>query len=346
VIEFDPRVLHDFASRLLQAAGTPLESANLVTEMLIEGDRSGHGSHGLIRLPLYIKSITTGQLNPNAKPTVVQRTPVTALIDGDRGFGQVTTRFAVDCGLEIVAQRGLAAVATKRVFHIGRLGDYPERAAREGWIALAWANGLRTPPTVAPFGGAKAAHGTNPFAAAIPRSAGQDPIVVDFATARLAEGKIQLRRNRGDTVPEGVLLDDQGQATTDPNALYEGGALLTAGEHKGYGLSVVCDLLAGLLTGTGSPCMPGSVGGNPIMLILLDPACFRLPEDFLRDVDQFCEIVKSTPPAKGHGEVLIPGDPEHAQRRKNAKTIPLDESTWQLLVEEATSQSVRLPEPK
>ena len=92
--------------------------------------------------------------------------------------------------------------------------------------------------------------------------------------------------------------------------------------------------------------MPGSVGGNPIMLILLDPACFRLPDDFLHDVDRFCEIVKSTPPAEGHGEVLMPGDPEHAQRRKNAKTIPLDESTWQLLVEEATSQSVQLPEPK
>jgi LDH2 family malate/lactate/ureidoglycolate dehydrogenase len=344
VTEFNPRVLHDFSSRLLQAVGTPLDSANQVIEMLLEGDRSGHASHGLIRLPQYIKAIGAGQINPEAKPTVVQRTPVTALVDGGGGFGQLTASFAVDCGLEIVAKHGLAAVATKGGFHIGRLGDYPERAAREGWIALAWANGIRTPPSVAPFGGAKAAHGTNPFAAAIPRSAGQDPIVVDFATSRLAEGKIRLRRNRGDTVPEGVLLDNQGEATTDPNALYEGGALLTAGEHKGYGLSVVCDLLAGLLTGSGSPCMPDSIGGNPIMLILLDPACFRVPDDFLRDVDQFCEIVKSTPPAEGHGEVLMPGDPERAQRRKNAKTIPLDESTWQLLVEVATAQSVRLPE--
>ena len=344
MIELAPSVLLDFSSRLLQAAGTPPESANLVAGMLIEGDRSGHASHGLIRLPQYIKAIGAGTIDPKAKPTIVKQTSVTAFVDGGGGFGQLAASYAVDRGLEIVAQHGLAAVTTKGGFHIGRLGDYPERAARQGWIGLAWANGVRTPPSVAPFGGAKAAHGTNPFAAAIPRSDGQDPIVVDFATARLAEGKIRLRRNRGDTVPEGVLLDNQGEATTDPNALYEGGALLAAGEHKGYGLSIACDLLAGLLTGSGSPCIPNSIGGNPILLILLDPACFRLPEDFLRDVDQFCDIVKSTPPAEGHNEVLIPGEPEQAQRRKNTNTIPIDESTWKLLAKVANAQSIGRPE--
>ena len=344
MIKLDICVLHGFSSRLLQAAGTPLEIANQVSTMLIEGDRSGHPSHGLIRLPQYIEAITSGQLNPQATPSIIQQTPVTALVDGGGGFGQITSNFAVDCAMQIVAQSGLAAVATKHTFHFGRLGDYAERAARQGWIALAWANGLRTPPSVAPFGGARAAHGTNPFAAAVPRSAGQDPIVVDFATARLAEGKIRLLRNRGEMVPAGVLLDNEGTETTNPNALYEGGALLTAGEHKGYGLSVVCDLLAGLLTGSGTPCMPDYIGSNPILLILLDPACFRLPEEFFHDIDRYSNVIKSTPPSEGHRKVLLPGDPEHTQRRENVDTIPLDDSTWKLLITEASSRNVPLPD--
>ena len=343
---FDKRSLKEFTALILQQSGAPEDSADCVVDMLIEGDCSGHPSHGLIRLPQYVDEIRSTRLDPRARPEVSRQTPLTALVDGNRGFGQVTASLAVDIALEIVRKHGLAAVGATRTFHIGRLGDYPERAAREGFIGLAWANGLRSPASVAPFGGRTAAHGTNPVAVAVPRPDGAEPIVVDFATSVLAEGKLRVARNRGSLIPPGVILDANGNESTDPNHFYEGGCLLPIGGHKGYGLSVVCDLLAGLLTGSKSPCMPDYEGSNSVMLILLDPECFRPNAEFLHDVGQFCDIVTSTPTAAGTDQVLMPGDPEIRERAKHAETVDVDEPTWQQLVDVARKFSLDVLVPE
>jgi len=339
------RSLKEFTTLILQQAGAPEDSADCVVDMLIRGDCSGHPSHGLIRLPQYLDEIRSLRLDPRARPEISRQTPLTALVNGNRGFGQVAASFAVDIALEIVRKQGLAAVGVTRTFHIGRLGDYPERAAREGFIGLAWANGMRSPASVAPFGGQKAAHGTNPIAVAVPRPEGAEPIVVDFATSVLAEGKLRVARNRGRSIPPGVILDANGNESTDPNHFYEGGCLLPVGGHKGFGLSVVCDLLAGLLTGSKSPCMPDYEGSNSVMLILLDPECFRPNAEFFHDVGEFCETVASTPTVAGIDQVQMPGDPEIRERKKHTQSVDLDEPTWQQLVDIARQCSLELPRP-
>lgn len=338
--------LMEFVQSILENAGAPADSARCVSELLIESDCSGHPSHGLIRLKQYLEEIESTRLDPSARPEISKQTPVTALVDGNRGFGQVTASYTLEVALELVAKQGLAAAAMHRTFHFGRLGDYPERAARQGWIGLAWANGLRSPASVAPFGGRTGAHGTNPFAAAIPRPNGSAPIVVDFATSVLAEGKLRVARNRGKAVPPAVILDADGNESTDPHDFYDGGCLLPVGGHKGYGLSVVCDLLAGMLTGSGSPCMPDYEGSNSFLLILLDPECFRPSEDFLRDVQQFCGVVTSTPTVAGVEKVMMPGEPELQHRNQHRETVYLDEPTWQQLVEEAHAFSLEAPSPE
>ena len=335
--------LIDFVQAVFQSAGAPEDSARCVSGLLVASDCAGHASHGLMRLKQYLEEIESTRLEPRARPEVSKRTPVTALIDGNHGFGQVTASFAVEVALEIVSEHGLAAVAMHRTFHFGRLGDYPERAAKQGWIALAWANGLRSPPCVAPFGGVEAALGTNPFAAAIPRPHAAPPIVVDFATSVWAEGKVRVAQKLGKPVPPETILDVDGRPSTDPNDFYDGGCLLPIGGHKGYALSVVCDLLAGMLTGAGTPCMPDYEGSNSLVLILLDPESFRTSEDFLRDVEQFCEVVTSTPPGDGVPQVLMPGDPEIQRRSQNSDTVPLDEPTWEFLLEAGRIFSLELP---
>lgn len=343
---FCKQSLKEFAESILQKAGAPMDTARCVVDMLVQSDCSGHPSHGLIRLPQYLDEIRSTRLDPSARPEITKQSSLTALVDGNRGFGQVTGSFAVDIALEIVGKHDLAAVGVTRTFHIGRLGDYPERAAREGYIALAWANGLRSPASVAPFGGKKAAHGTNPIAVAVPRPDGMEPIVVDFATSVLAEGKLRVARNRGSSVPPGVILDSNGYETTDPNHFYDGGCLLPIGGHKGYGLSVVCDLLAGMLTGSKSPCMPDYEGSNAVMMILLDPECFRPNAEFLDDVGQFCDIVTSTPAAVGTNPVLMPGDPELRERTKYTQTVVLDEPTWQHLIDAAQAFALKIATPE
>ena len=337
------RPLLEFVQSVLQSAGAPEDSARCVSELLVQGDCAGHPSHGLMRLKQYLEEIESKRLDPRARPQISKQTPVTTLVDGNRGFGQVTASYALEIGLQMVEQQGMAAVAMHRTFHFGRLGDYPERAARQGWIGLAWANGLRSPPCVAPFGGRKAAMGTNPFAAAIPRPDGNAPIVVDFATSMWAEGKVRVARNRGKQVPPAMILDADGQESTNPHDFYDGGCLLPVGGHKGYCLSLVCDLLAGMLTGSGSPCMPDYEGSNSVLFILLNPECFRSHEDFLRDVQQYGEVVASTPTVDGVEKVLLPGEPENQHREQHEKTVDLDEPTWKQLLEIAGDFSLQTP---
>ncbi|MCH2128006.1 MAG: Ldh family oxidoreductase [Pirellulaceae bacterium] len=336
--------LIDFVQAIFQRAGAPEDSAKCVSEHLVAGDSSGHASHGLMRLQQYIEEVESGRVDPRARPEVSKRTPVTALIDGHQGFGQVTANYALDVALEMVAQNGLAAVAMHRTFHFGRMGDYPERAAEQGWIGLAWGNGMRKPPCVAPFGGRQAALGTNPFAAAIPRPHPAPPIVVDFATSMWAEGKVRVAQRLGKSVPNDTILDSDGNPSNDPNDFYDGGCLLPLGGHKGYGLSFICDVLAGMLTGSGTPCMPTYEGSNSLMLILLDPNCFRAHDEFLSDLEVFCDVVGSVPPRDDSPAVKLPGEPENERRRQSAEGVFLDEPTWQYLVESGSTQSLALPE--
>ncbi len=233
----------------------------------------------------------------------------------------VSTRFAK------ARTSGLAAAGVFGGGHVGRLGEWVAMAAHQGLIALAFCNGGGKKGSVAPHGGVGRLLGTNPLASAVP-VAGGPPIVVDFATSAVAEGKLRVARNRGQQVPEGLFLRTDGQPSTNPQDFYDGGVLLPAAGHKGYGLSLLVEALGGLLTGNGSPALPDFSGGNGVLFLLLDVAAFRPFDDFAAESAQVSAQARAVPPAPGFGQVMLPGEPEQRSAEQRAAGIPIDETTW------------------
>lgn len=322
------------AAKVFEAIGTSPDNARLVARLLAEANAVGHDSHGVIRIPQYLESAEKGDVVPDAEVVCVSDTPVTAIVDGNWGFGQVTMSRATDIALEKAGKTGLAAVAVRNANHIGRLGSYVEHVANHGMVGLCFVNAIGTPGyRMAPWGGTEPRLVTDPVAFGIPHSSGS-PIVMDMTTTVVAEGKVRVQRNRGEPTPDGWLLDADGNPTNDPNALYADppGSILplggmTAG-HKGYGLNVAIELLAGVLSGSGTIGKDQRLS-NGVLLIVLDIAQFLPLEDFYCESDAFVTHVKSSPPKEGFTEILLPGEIEarvRAQRERDG--IFIEDETW------------------
>jgi uncharacterized oxidoreductase len=267
---------------------------------------------------------------------------VAAAIDARRGFGQVAARFAIDCALEKARAQGLAAAGIHHCNHVGRLGEWVERAAAAGMVGLAFCSLGRRGAAVAPYGGAARLLGTNPLAAAVPL-AGRPPLLIDFATSAVAEGKLRVARNRGTPIPAGWVVTADGQPTTDPADFYAGGALLPCAGHKGYGLAMLVELLGGLLTDCGDQERPTAQAGHGVLFIVLAPGLFRPTEAFLADAAALCDRAAAVPPAAGFEQVLLPGEPEHrTAARRRAEGVPMDDATWAQLVQAAAELGVAL----
>jgi uncharacterized oxidoreductase len=224
------------------------------------------------------------------------------------------------------------------------MGEWVRLAADTRLVGLGFCNLGRRGAAVAPHGGAARLLGTNPFAAAVP-VAGRPPLLVDFATSAVAEGKLRVARNRGLPIPAGWVVAADGSAATDPNAFYAGGALLPAAGHKGYGLGMLAELLGGLLTDAGE--QPTSAHtGHGVLFVVLAPDLFRPAEGFLSDAAELCERAAACPPAAGFEAVLLPGDPEHRMElERRGAGVPVDEATWAQLGEAAAGYGVPVPAP-
>ncbi|MBS1251144.1 MAG: Hydroxycarboxylate dehydrogenase B [Anaerolineales bacterium] len=338
-----PVVLSDFVSRIFQAAGATEEGARLVAESLVASDLAGHESHGVVRVHQYLGSIDDEGLDPAAEPTIARETPTNALVDAHQGFGQVAAHFAMNVALEKAQAQGLAATGLFNCNHVGRLGEWVQMAADQEMVGLAFCNGGRPGGIVAPYGGASRLLGTNPIAAAVPVE-GRPPLVMDFATSVVAEGKVRVARNRGKSLPEGWIQRSDGQPSADPEDLYADGVLLPAADHKGYGLALLIEFLGGLLTGAGWPGQPDFTTSNGVLFLALSGEAFRPTEAFLADGAELCEQVKETPPAAGFDEVLLPGEPEQrTAERRRTEGIPVDGATWTQLTAAATELGVVVP---
>jgi len=335
--------LERLARDLFAARRVPPEDATWIAAMLVRANLRGHDSHGAIRIPQYCASIASGQLNPAPDIRVVTDTPVLAILDGDGGFGQVVARRGIALAIDKARAQGLAAVALRHTSHVGRLADYAELAAAAGLIGLLWAN-ARHGLNVAPWGGAARRLGTNPHAIAVPGPHGAVVVSHDFATSVWAEGKLRVKFNRGESVPEGIMLNGRGEPSTDPKEYYTepAGSLLTAGAHKGYGLSLAVEILGGILSGTGAAGAGAGVFANGTLMICLDPARFLPRADFDAQVAALLDWVRSAPLAAGAKEVLVPGEPEaRMERERRAGGIPIEEATWAQIVACATEVGVR-----
>jgi LDH2 family malate/lactate/ureidoglycolate dehydrogenase len=343
-----PERLRELGEAVFRAAGASPENAARVTEALVDANLAGHDSHGVQHVPGYVGSIREGLIVADARPTLLRETPVTALVGGGWTFGQVAAEYATRCAVGKARQAGMAAVGVVQVNHVGRLGEYAEIAAREGVVAIVAAGGFAGESAQAvPFGGARAALGTNPIAIGFPTGRGE-PMFLDFATTAVAAGKIAVARAKGEPLPEGAIVDRDGRATTDPNAYFDGGALLPFGGHKGYALAMAVEFLGRVVTGSETFAAEGRGGAyfarSGTMILAFDPGVFGPPEAYRRRADAEIARVKAVPPAAGFREVLVPGEPEQRARLERRRDgIPLPAATWQAIRDCAIS--LGLPDP-
>lgn len=331
-------------TRIFAKVGCAAAEAEKIASHLVDSNLVGHDSHGVIRVPTYVAWVRDGKVVPNRGLEVVFENDALAVVDGGFGFGQVIGEQAVEIGTAKSGQHGIAAVALRNCGHLGRIGDWAEQAARAGRVSLHFVNTSGAGILVAPFGGLDRRLSANPIAAGIPR-AGEPPIVLDISTCAIAEGKIRVAFNKGVAAPEGAIIDSNGEPTTDPRVFYgkPPGAILPFGAHKGYGLGIIAELLAGALTGGGCSAPGVTRLSNGMLSIYLDPSRFVESDNFTREVAGFVEFVKSSRTVLPGGEILVPGELEHRNRQaRMSHGIELDETTWGQLVD--TWNSVGLTE--
>ena len=331
--------LRTLVAAIMRGIGCSDDEAATIARRLVDANCVGHDSHGVIRVGKYLEWVREGWLRPNQQPTRIFDTDALAILDGNRGFGQVIGEHAAQLGIAKAAKGGIAMIGLRNCGHLGRVGDWAEMAAAEGQISLHFLN-TSGAQRVAPYGGSDRRLSTNPISIGIPVEEG-DPVLLDVTTSTVAEGKLMVAQNRGEQVPDGWIIDRNGAPTTDPKAFYDGGALLTIGGHKGSGLSIVTDLLAGAAT-TGRSSDPGDhVLRNNMLSIYISPTVYA-PDGFVaREARRFVEWVKASPPIRGGEPVLAPGDVERRMRRqRQAAGVPLDDKTWSDLIAAALTVGI------
>src|SRR5881397_188898 len=330
--------LREFCIRVFVHCGVPKDDAAQAAEVLACADLRGIDSHGVARMYSYFGMLSEGHINPKPQIKTLRSTPSTATVDGDNGLGLVVGPQANRMAMDLAEKAGSGWVSVRNTNHFGIAGYYVLKALERDLIGWAMTNSTKL---VAPLWGAQRMLGTNPIAIGFP---GKDEpaIVIDMATSAAAYGKIEIARRRGEPIPEGWAVDSEGRATTDPNEMVNGGALLPLGSdrerggHKGYGLAIMVDILCGVLSGANwGPFTPPfalrqeipkrSVGhgiGHFFGAMQIDGFIDR--DSFKRQIDDYIRVFRATKPAPGTSGPLLPGDPEREAevlRRRNG--VPL-----------------------
>ena len=323
--------LSEIGRALFVAAGTPPAEAEIVMRHVVAANLAGHDSHGVIQIPTYIERIKLGHIVPGAPWKIVQESSTTTVVDGHWGFGYVVNERAMKLTIEKAKSANVAAATVFRQGHIGRVASYTLMAAREGMIGIATADSGRSPKAVAPFGGREARLGTNPISIAMPSDL-EGPLYLDMATSAAAAGKIALAVARNQPVPDGWIIGSDGKPTNDPSQLRQGGALLPVGGtegYKGYGLSVMVEILCGLLTGLGFGVEPTGRHNDGCFMAVFNVDAFRPLAQFKKEIGEFAAYLKATSPAEGSSGVYYPGEIEHLreqERRQNG--VEVEDATW------------------
>tara|TARA_Y100000588_G_scaffold287299_1_gene305414 strand:+ start:11786 stop:12871 length:1086 start_codon:yes stop_codon:yes gene_type:complete len=310
--------LHVMTRQLFEAAGTPTHIAEVIAETLVGANVAGHDSHGILRIPTYLELIEKEGIDPAAEPEIVRETDTTVIFDGNNGSGLYTARKAVELAIEKAKKNELCRVSIRNNHHIGRLGQWAEIAAHAGcigWISTGGGGGKRKVGIrgggTLPYGGREGKLGTNPIAIGVPT--GDDtPFVLDYATTMIAGGKTAFAESKDADLPEGTIVDKDGNPSVKVSDLTEGGNMLGFGLHKGYALSLFTCLLGGL-SGNFDP-EQGTMGGTYVQVT--DVNSFIPLEEYQVGVRGFLDSIKETPPAEGFTEVLVPGDYEQNSRRE------------------------------
>lgn len=329
---------------VVRGFGSSEAEVEAVASNLIEANLTGHDSHGIGMLPRYAEAYLQGGLKPNTHITTLLDGGALLRLDGGAGFGQVVGQEAMALGTARAREHGSCIVALGNAHHLGRIGAWAEQAAAAGLVSMHFVNVIAR-GIVAPFGGADARFGTNPFCAGVPFT-GRAPVILDFATSVIAQGKTRVAMNKGELVPPDHLIDDHGRPTREPRftVVPPFGALLTFGGHKGYGLATMCELLGGALAAGMTQRDNDSSQRrilNGMFSVLVDPAQLGDRAAFEAEALAYIDWVKVSPPREGFDAVQFAGEPERASKaRRSAEGVPVDATTWQEILAAADKLGV------
>jgi uncharacterized oxidoreductase len=337
-----PARLNSFINNICRHAGCDGEEAAAIADHLVDANLTGHDSHGACKIPEYVAVMRDGRLKLGQRASIVSDAGAVLVLDGNLGVGQVVARQAMEMGMARARSLGASVVALRRAHHIGRIGAWAEQCAAAGFASMHYVNVIGHAPYVAPFGGRDGRLATNPFCAALP-VAGAPPVVLDMATSKVAWGKLLVAANKGAAAPEDAVLDPEGNASLDPNVMFREpkGAMLPFGDHKGAGLAVLCDLMAGALGGGGCnrpENNDSSTAVNNMLSVIIRSEALGDPAGIAAEANGFAAWAKSSRLRPGAGPVQLPGEPERARRvARQRDGVPLDRTTWGLLLETARS---------
>jgi len=338
VVTLVPEDATALVTRLLRKSGAPAKHAAVVADHLVDSSRRGVHSHGLIRVPQYIRQIRSGEIVPSARPRRLAARGAQLSIDGGLGFGQVAGIYMARQAIARARRYQVGLIIARNLAHTGRLGAYAELIAAEGCVGVIFGTGPPSNHIVAPFGGIEGRLATNPIAFAIPN--GSTPVVADFATSAMPEGRVRTARNTGRRLPDGVLQDASGRATDDPTVLYEEpeGTLLPLGGplfgHKGYAMAILVEAMATLLAGEEIDDESRTGANLTVLAIAADSGLARATEGMAR-------YLRSARPVDPERPVLVPGDPERVALRQ--PTVSVDERSWEEIGALAREMKVRMP---
>ena len=319
--------LKRFTQEVFRREGVPEENVGIIADHLIRANLVGMDSHGMIRIHQYIELMRTGtidgnkfyKINPRGEFEVLRDDGAVMLVTGNYNFGQVTAWKAVQQAMERAKKHGVATVACRKSGHIGRVGEYTSMIAENDMAAMIFCSIGRI---VAPFGGSERRLGTNPFSVGIP-TAGEFPYMLDYATCSMAEGKVRHKHLSGQKLPVGWIIDKDGRDTQTPGDLYKGGAILPFGGdqgHKGFALGLMVEMLGAMLTGTGFPGRPGyEYATSGVVMTVYDISRFTNVQAFKEGISELIADVKSSKLREGVDEILIPGELEHRNEKKNVE---------------------------
>ena len=324
---------------IVAAGGSESREAKLVAENLVTANLLGHDSHGIGMIPRYIDAVLEGGLAPNAHPKATLDAGALLALDGCKGYGQAIGGEAMQMAIERTKKHGSCVMTLGNTHHLGRIGHWAEMAVAQGFVSIHFVNVI-SHARVAPYGGRDARFGTNPCCIGIPLP-GEAPFVLDYATSAVAQGKLRVAHNKGDKVPLGRLIDQEGNPTNDPRyaVIPPYGAMLAFGEHKGYGMAIACELLGGALSGGGTWHYEESSKQrvlNGMLAIVIDPKRLGTEAAFEREARLFLDWLRQSRPAPGFDHVRIAGEPERELRAKRSRDgIPVDGTTWQEILRAA-----------
>jgi len=322
-----PGVLATFIRRALEAAGLPPSDAEQVADLMVEADLRGSDTHGVIRLPLYVRRLRAGGINKRPNIRLIGERPAAALVDGDNGMGHLVMRFAAQTAIEKAKRTGAAWVGARMSNHAGPAALYAMMPLAHDMIGIYLAVGSNN--HLPPWGARENLLGTNPVAVAIPAQE-EPPVVLDMAPTVAAFGKVRLKAQRGEEMPVGWMMDRNRKPLTDPKRADEG-LLVPIGDYKGYGLSLIIGLLAGALNGAafGRDVLdfvkePGKVANTGHAIVALSVAAFAAPEEFKRRVDIAIRTMRDAERLPGVERIWLPGEQSHTKRLDRAKNgVPM-----------------------